>query len=228
VAIPGLTGGLVAVGAVIVVALLMRAMAGKGQEAGSVPTMPAPVPVPEPEPVDSVAEALADEDEEMKDDGLVVAISSSGSAFVPDRYSVVMLAPEEEGEQWKVGSRIESGLLMKRTPNAIWQSGDLRGVRVVRGEFEEGPWVLETLGRDGEFVTFSFETREPAEAAKALFEKQGIVQLGEDEDGRPMPPSAEQFEEAKRIVRETEAALDLPEELPSPLDDRDERREGTP
>ena len=227
-AIPGLTGGLVAVGAVIVVALLMRAMAGKGEEVGGVPTMPAPVPVPEPEPVDSAAEALADEDEEMMDDGLVVAISSDGCAFVPDRYSVDMLAPEEEGEQWKVGSRIEPGLLMKMKPIASWSAGDLRGVRVVRGEFEEGPWVLETLGRDGEFVTFSFETREPAEAAKTLFEKQGIVQLGEDEDGRPMPPSAEQFEEAKRIVRETEAALDLPEELPSPLDDRDERSEGTP
>src|SRR5213083_2521863 len=136
----------------------MRAMAGRGQEEGSVPSMPAPEPVPGPPPADPVDEAL--EDEEMKDDGLVVAIASNGSAFVPDRYSVVMLAPEEEGEQWKVGSRIESGLLMKRTPNALWQSGDLRGVRVVRGEFEEGSWVLETLGRDGEFLTFSFETRE--------------------------------------------------------------------
>jgi len=47
------------------------------------------------------------------------------------------------------------------------------------------------------------------------------VQLGEDEDGRRMPPSAEQFAEARRIYLETAAQLELP-------DEEGERQEGKP
>jgi hypothetical protein len=35
------------------------------------------------------------------------------------------------------------------------------------------------------------------------------VELGEDEDGHRVPPSPEQFEEARRISLETEAELGL-------------------
>ena len=66
-------------------------------------------------------------------------------------------------------------------------------MRVTRGGAEEGAWRLEALGRDGEYTTFDFETREGADAAQELFERHGIVQLGEDEDGRPMRPSPEQL-----------------------------------
>ena len=57
-----------------------------------------------------------------------------------------------------------------------------------------------------------FETREGADAARELFERIRVVRLGEDEDGRPMPPSPEQFAEARRVYQETEAALDLPDD----------------
>jgi hypothetical protein len=208
----GLLGGLAAVGAVVVVALLMR---GRGSaDPMAMPPRPAPESdaAPEPEPP-----ATDDDDGDGVDDGLVVAVTSDGHAVVPDRHAVRLLPPEESGEEWKVGAGIKSSTLRaERALSMSWQSGDLRGVRVVRGAADEGPWRLEALGRDGEYVPFVFETDEAAEAAKVVFERLGIVRLGEDDDGRPMPPSPEQFEEARRVFLETEAelGLDLDEEQP--------------
>ena len=97
-----------------------------------------------------------------------------------------------------------------------WHDGDFTGARVVHGAADEGPWRFEALGRDGEYTAFVFETREGADAALGVFESRGVIRLGRDEDGNPVPPSAEQFEEARRIFLETEAALEL--------DDDDEAR----
>jgi hypothetical protein len=201
-----LVGGLVAVVAVIVVALLMRAMGGGEKTEGVMPTSPRP-PAPEPRDQDE----LSDEDDERADDRLVVAVTSDGHAFVPDHHVVRVLAPPAEGEEWKVGARLKAALETLAVGSG-WSPGDLRGARVVRGDFDEGPWLLETLGRDGEYITFPFETNDAASAAKALFERFDIVKLGEDEDGRPMPPSAEQFAEARRIYLETASQLELPDE----------------
>src|SRR5262245_60206354 len=189
-AAPGLTGGLVAVGAVIVIALLLRATSGKGRGEESVP--PTPQAGPEP-PVQPAAdpETLVDEDDDGIDDRLVVAVSSDGRAFVPDRHAVAVLPAPEEGEEWKEGTDVlRSGRRASLLNAASWHAGELRGVRVVRGEPEEGPWRLEGLGREGEYITFIFESREAADAARELFERQGVVHLGEAEAGRPMPPSA--------------------------------------
>src|SRR5262249_31407470 len=213
----------VAVAAVIVVGLLMRGLAsGKDAEAGR-PSMPPP---PEPEPVQRRrrgaidAEDGVDEDEDDIDDRLVVAVTSDGRAFVPDLHVVRVLPPPDEGEEWKVGVRLKAALDALATSSG-WHPGDMHGARVVRGDFDEGPWLLETLGRDGEYITFPFESADAANAAGDLFERLDIVQLGEDEDGRPMPPSAEQFAEARRIYLETAAQLELP-------DEEGERQEGKP
>jgi hypothetical protein len=187
-----------------------------GKSEGVVPAMPpAPTPDPEPDP-----DARVDEDGDGEDDRLVVAVTSDGRAFVPDHHVVRVLPPAEEGEDWKVGSRLRAALETVAI-GAGWSPGDFRGARVVRGEYEEGPWMLEALGRDGEYITFPFETSDAANAAKDLFERLDIVELGEDEDGRPMPPSAEHFAEARRINLETAAQLELP-------DEESESREGTP
>jgi len=211
---PSLIGGLVAVAVVIVVGLVMRAMSGGEKAVGVVPTVPPPPP-PEPE-----REPEVDEEGDGEDDRLVVAVTSDGRAIVPDHHVVRVLPPSEEGEEWKVGARLQAALETVAI-GAGWSPGDFRGARVVRGEYEEGPWLLEALGRDGEYITFPFETADAAKAAKELFERLDIVELGEDEDGRPMPPSAEHFAEARRIYLETAAQLDLP-------DEESERREGTP
>jgi len=211
-----MVGGIVAVAAVIVVALLLRAMGGgKGED--SVPTAPPgpPEPQPRPEPRETLDEG---DDEDVRQ---VAVVTSDGRAFVADHHVVRVLPPPEEGEEWKVGARLKAALESVAVGSG-WSPGDFRGARVVRGEYEEGPWLLEALGREGEYITFPFETAEAARAAKELFERLDIVELGEDEDGRSMPPSAEQFAEARRIYLETAAQLELPDEEDS------ERHEGTP
>ena len=218
-------GGLAAVGGVIVVALIMRAARPGDAGAGSAPGTSLPpepwqdasrdsrhggvsVPVDESD-ADDVDEATGSNDGSH----LVVAVTSDGAALVPDRYVVRLVPPEEQGEGWKVGAGMKSANLRGEQALAMtWQAGEFTGARVVRGAADEGPWRLELLGREGEYITFFFETSEAAEAAKHLFEQQDIVQLGEDEDGRPMPPSPEQFVEARRVYLETEAALELPDD----------------
>lgn len=211
---PSLTSGLIAVAIVLVVGALMR----RGSSSSDAPMAPRRSPeegeggVATMEP--SSAEVLEDEDDD-EDDPHVAAVTSDGEAFVSYQHAVIMIPPEESGEQWKVGA----GLKSVDTRGALalgmsWQAGEMTGMRVVRGGADEGPWRLEGLGRDGEYTTFSFETRDGAEAAKKLFETMGVVKLGEDEDGNRVPPSAEQFEEARRIYLETSAALGFEDEDP--------------
>jgi hypothetical protein len=203
-----LLGGLVAVGVVIVIALVFRAMGGSTTTV----TMPPPRDFgAEPGNVARKPEAFeGEDDDEGEHDPLVVAVTSDGHALVPDRHQVLLYPPEDEGEAWKVGAGIKSATHRAEKAQAMyWRAGDLRGARVVHGAAEEPPWRLETLGRDGEYIPFGFETREAAEAARVLFEQKGIVRLGEDEDGRLAPPSTEQFEEARRIYVETEAELGM-------------------
>ncbi len=209
-------GGLAAVGGVIIVALIMRSARPGDVPSGSAPGTSAP---PEPwrnaeREADAMDESESDDGaDEAHDSHLVIAVTSDGAALVPDRYVVRLVPPEEEGEAWKVGAGMKAANLRGEQALAMtWQAGEFTGARVVRGAADEGPWRLELLGREGEYITFFFETPEAAEAAKRLFEKQDIVQLGEDEDGRPMPPSPEQFVEARRIYLETEAALELPDD----------------
>lgn len=210
-----MVGGLLAVAAVVVVALLLRAW----HPSDSQGVTRVPEPPREPWNDDGGGVAVADEDEDDgdaaddADEGHVIAVTSDGAAFVPDRHAVRLVPPEEQGEEWKVGAGMKSSNLRgAQALSMSWNAGEFTGARVVRGGADEGPWRLEALGRDGEYTTFEFETRDGADAARELFERHRIVRLGEDEDGRRMPPSAEQFAEARRIYLETEAALDLPDE----------------
>lgn len=163
-------------------------------------------------PEDAVSEGAAPEPEALEtepdddwDEDEVVAVTSDGYAFVPDRHAVRLVPPDEEGEAWKAGEH-SRGRRGAAGIAASWHAGDFTGARVVRGGGED-PWRLEALGRDGEYLLFVFETRDGAEAALQLFESRGVIRVGEDEDGNPAPPSAEQFAEARRIFEETEQAL---------------------
>lgn len=206
-----MTGGLVALVVVVGVALLLRARGVREKRSRGMLTKPAARPRLE----------QAQEKRGAGRDRLVLAVTSDGFAFVPDHHVVRVLPPPEEGEEWKVGAKLKAALETVAMGQG-WSPGDIRGVRVVRGEFEEGPWRLEALGRDGEYMQYGFETPEEARAAKELLERLGIVELGHDEEGRPMPPSAEQFAEGRRIYLETAAQLELPD------DEAGERQEGRP
>ena len=214
----GLVGGLIAVGVVVVLALLLR-----GSRASDTSSMTRSPELPREPWRDAGGNvAVADDDERDGDEddaedggnsGQVIAVTSDGAAFVPDRHAVRLVPPEEQGEEWKVGAGMKATNLRGQAALSMsWSAGDFTGARVVRGAADEGPYRLEALGRDGEYTAFVFETREGADAARELFGRLRVVQLGEDEEGRPMPPSPEQFAEARRIYLETEAALDLPDD----------------
>jgi hypothetical protein len=152
-----------------------------------------------------------DADDEDLETVEVVAVTSDGYALVPDTHAVRLVPPPEDGEGWKAGTtghsrRGQRGLDMS------WHSADFTGGRVVQGAADEGPWRFEAMGRDGEYTAFVFETREGADAALALFRSRGVIRLGRDEDGNEVPPSVEQFEQARRVFLETEAALDQDDE----------------
>jgi hypothetical protein len=191
-----------AVGAVIVVALLARASSRDEQT---------PRPVNDALPQDPDVRDVGDDGADDEDDWEsldVVAVTSDGFAIVPDAHAVRLVPPHEEGEAWKAGEkgrnrRGELALAMS------WHNGDFTGARVVHGAADEGPWRFEAMGRDGEYTAFVFETREGADAALKVFESRGVVRSGRDEDGNPAPASAEQFEEARRVYLETEAALEM-------------------
>ena len=214
---PSLISGLIAIAVVVVVAMMMRR---NSTDEAATPT-PRPQLSREPYGDGGVAVMEADPDAEDDDeaddadDSHVAAVTSDGEAFVAYRHAVLMIPPEESGEAWKVGAGMKaSNMRGEQALGMVWQAGDWTGARIVRGGADEGPWRLEGLGRDGEYTAFGFESREGAEAAKQLFERIGVVRLGMDEDGNPAPPSAEQFEEARRIYEETSAALDMPDEDP--------------
>lgn len=144
-----------------------------------------------------------------RDEPHVVAVTSEGEAFVGYQHAVLLMPAEDQGEGWKVGAGLRaSNLRGERALGMSWQAGELTGARVVPGGADESPWRFEALGRDGEYLPYPFETREGADAACRLFERMGIVRLGEDEDGHRVPPSAEQFAEARRVFLATMAELD--------------------
>jgi len=215
-----MTGGLIAVGVVIVLGLLLRG--ANKSDSGDV-SRPAEDRRSEgAAPREESGTDLTPEDEAMLDelgaafhDDEVAAVTSDNFALVPDRHAVRLIPPDESGESWKTGNAAANA----RGAQAIamsWHAGDLTGARVVRGAADEGPWRFEALGRDGEYTAFSFETEDGAHAALAVFESRGIIKLEENEDGERMPPQADQFEEARRVFFETEAALELGDDEEEP------------
>lgn len=204
--------GAIAIGAVVLIALAARSAAGRRDESISVEDALSEGASPAADPEADTRTDPEDQLDEGDDINVeVAAVTSDGCALLPDKHAVRLVPPHDEGEAWKAGEsarnrRGEQALLMS------WHAGDFTGARVVRGEADEGPWRFEALGRDGEYTAFAFETREGADAALALFESRGVIRLGHDEEGRAVPPSSEQFEEARRVFLETEAALELDDE----------------
>lgn len=204
---------LAAVAAAIVFAVL-RAMTGTGTVASEAPAPRAADPLTDAGPP---IDALLEEDEEFDDpeeDREVVAITSDGWAFVPDRHDVELIRLDEMSPSGELTPEVREQIRGGRRLGVTLDAGDYIGARVKRGSPEE-PWRLEALGRDGEYVSFVFETQDAARAALDLMTRKAIVKLGQDEDGRLAPPSDEQFEEARRLHDQTEAELAMESEFGS-------------
>jgi len=198
--------GLLAIGLVVAVAaiaLLLRRSA--------VTETARPLPSSRPAP---------DDDDEPDEDEIELAITTEGVVFMPDG-ATVRLIPVQASEY---AEEIEAGLAQvspigRRTldpnrgkPGSALSAGDFTAARIRRGAADVVPWVLETLGRDGEFIPFPFETEDGARAALKLIEMQKIVRRPLDEEGRPIPASIEDFEEARRRYDDSWRALSLEQE----------------
>ena len=203
---------LLALGALILVVALAVFLRRGSAESGS----NAPVSTPE-DP------ALPEAEVEDHESDIELAITSDGAVFIPDGYSirVIPLDPQE------VESRledIEAGLFAlspkERTalaarqgkPGSALSVGDFTAARIRRGAADVVPWLVETLGRDGEYIPFPFETEDGARAALKLIESMRIVRRPLDDEGRPIPASMEDFEEARRRYDETWRELALEQE----------------
>jgi hypothetical protein len=158
-----------------------------------------------------------------------LAITSDGDVFIPDGRNVRLMSldPEEiaaHQEDLEAGlfalSREERLQLIARRgkPGQALSAGDLTAARIKRGAAGVVPWCLETLGRDGEYIPFAFETEEGARAALTLIEKYGIVRRPLDDEGRTIPPSPEDFEEGRRRFEESWNELAMESEPGEGLD----------
>jgi hypothetical protein len=162
-----------------------------------------------------------------------VPVSAEGVAFVPRSHGILLLPlveAEEETPSW-LAQPLESGSMpfgvlhrlffsdaraAKHRSGTALGAGDLTAARVTHGVSAADPWRLETLGRDGDFGFHPFVTRAGADQALELLQEHEIVQSPLDEDGNRIPPSLEDFEEARRRYERTEMelAIDTDEDEP--------------
>jgi hypothetical protein len=163
------------------------------ESAPGVPTAPSRSEFP-PEP-----DSEGDNEDAEWDAGDAAAVSVDGLAFIGEEHGV-SLVPTPDPLAAAPGPIV---------PIELMRPGDFTAGRVVRGAPSVDPWRLELLGPEGEYVSFGFEVEEAARVALELLESRGVMEYVEDEAGRPLMPSAEQFEEARRRRDETERLLAL-------------------
>ena len=227
--------------AVAALALLMRR--GSGSDAATAPRPDTGTPEPAREAEDDEedeeheAEAGEEGDAEVAP-ALPVPVTAAGVAVVPAGTNVRLVALHvgDDLPDW-----LESGIAAGSVPSErvneqlavarrmggggeALHPGDFTGARVRRDA--EGHWRVETLGREGEFGYMSFATETAARTALEMFEHAEVVRRPLDDDGHPVPASAEDFEEARRLFEETERELATAtdDDEPAPPNDWSSRR----
>lgn len=189
---------------------------------------------------DADSDSGDDEDSELSagamDPNAQVPVTSEGIALVAagTQVRLVDLATPEEMPDW-----LERGIRVSWVPysevarsyartmlvgrghfgGSVLHNGDFTAARVRRDK--NGSWHVETLGRDGDFGFMPFDTEKGARESLELIEESGVVQRPLDDDGEPVPPSTEDFEEARRLYEETERDLAIAsddDEPPRPND----------
>ncbi len=163
------------------------------------------------DPVDALLAEVSGADPDTA--GETVAVTDEGWAFVPDGHEVALVPHRLAGGGEDPAAGFDAG----PDPHGPgggggrFEVGELIGARVRRGDPNHDPWRLEALGRDGDYRAWFFVTEEAAQAAFDLLNRR-IVRPLRDEDGELRPPTAAEFEDARRIEEETERALDAPDE----------------
>ena len=200
-----LTTGLMVVVGVALAAWLLRTFSGdKGIDremlsgrAGGAAGEPERVAPPEPGPEDEV------DDEETDGPEAVAAITSDGWMFIPFEQGVQLLIPASPEQ---LAEELATQAVARGRVAGMLSCGDLGAARIVRGAPGVDPWRLEALGRDREYLSWSFETQESARIALDLLERI-VVRAPVGGDGEPVPAGAEEFAEARRVHEQTEQEL---------------------
>ena len=180
---------------VALLALWLRSQSVSGTAQG----LPAPRPGRDLPPGLDAGEGEEEEEELEFDESACVTVD--GIAFIGEEHGV-SLVPTPDPMSSAPGPIV---------PIEFLRHGDFSGARVVRGAPDVDPWRLELLGPEGEYLTFGFAGEQAARGALALLESRDVMEYVTDDDGRPIAPSAEQFEEARRRRDETERLLALGE-----------------
>jgi hypothetical protein len=143
------------------------------------------------------------EDEEAEGSDQIAAITSDGLMFIPFEQGVQLLIPASRDE---LAEEYATPAVSRGQVAGMLSCGDLGAARVVRGAPGVDPWRLEALGRDREYLSWSFETQESARIALDLLERI-VVRAPVDADGEPLAAGTAEFAEARRIHAETEQEL---------------------
>jgi len=209
-----LTTGLLVVAGVALAAWLLRRFSGDdgidremlsgraGEPGGLVP----PAAAPEDE----------FEDEEADGSDQIAAITSDGLMFIPFEQGVQLLIPASRQE---LAEELATQAVSRGRVAGMLSCGDLGAARVVRGAPGVDPWRLEALGRDREYLAWSFETAESARTALDLLERI-VVRAPADADGEPLAAGAAEFAQARQIHEETEQELAMMPDVEEPEEPR--------
>jgi len=143
------------------------------------------------------------EDEEADGSDQIAAITSDGLMFIPFEQGVQMLIPASREQ---LAEEFATQAVSRGRVAGMLSCGDLGAARVVRGAPGVDPWRLEALGRDREYLAWSFETAESARTALDLLERI-VVRAPVDADGEPLAAGAAEFAQARREHEQTEQEL---------------------
>jgi len=143
------------------------------------------------------------EDEDANGSDQIAAITSDGLMFIPFEQGVQMLIPASREQ---LAEEFATQAVSRGRVAGMLSCGDLGAARVVRGAPGVDPWRLEALGRDREYLAWSFETAESARTALDLLERI-VVRAPVDADGEPLAAGAAEFAEARREHEQTEQEL---------------------
>jgi hypothetical protein len=156
------------------------------------------------------------EDEEADGSDQIAAITSDGLMFIPFEQGVQLLIPASREE---LAGEFAAQAVSRGRVAGMLSCGDLGAARVVRGAPGVDPWRLEALGRDREYLAWSFETEEAARAALDLLERI-VVRAPMGADGEPLAAGAAEYAQARQIHEETEQELAMMPDAEEPEEPR--------
>ena len=156
------------------------------------------------------------DDDEADESGEIAAITSDGLMFIPFEQGVQLLIPASRED---LAEEFATQAVSRGRVAGMLSCGDLGAARIVRGAPGVDPWRLEALGRDREYLSWSFETQESARIALDLLERI-VVRAPVDAGGEPLAAGAAEFAEARRVHEQTEQELAMMPDVEEPEEPR--------